>query len=95
MDRQLALVELLNAANRHYDDAYLSEYFDQVTGKAKEGSGDGLAEFVVRELRETFDEGSACKDQIGRALAAMQHAASDIQSAISGLRELEIECYNS
>jgi hypothetical protein len=51
------LPDLLNAANRNYRDGYISEYFDAKTGRAKRGgSGDTLAEFIVREIGEIFDE---------------------------------------
>lgn len=89
MELSLTLVELLNAANRRYDDSYLSEYFDRITGKPKAGSGDGLAEFIVRELRETFDEDSSRTNQIASAVATLQRAGNDIQNAINGLREIK------
>ena len=91
MKSRLTLIDLLNAANRRYDDGYLSEYFDQSTGKPKDGSGDGLAEFIVRELRETFKEEASRADQIASAVGTLQRASNDIQNVINGLRELEVE----
>lgn len=86
---RLALQDLLNGANRRYEDGYLSMYFDPATGKANAGTGDGLAEFIVRELREIFDESSTRKKQIALAIHTLQRASNDIQNAIDGLRELD------
>lgn len=84
----LSVSELLNAANKHYDERYLAEYFEQATGAAKAGAGDGLAEFIVRELRETFDEHSTRQAQVASAIRVLQNANKDIQNVIDGLREL-------
>lgn len=54
--RRLVLTDILNAANKYYGCGYLSMYFDPVSGQHRQGSGDSLAEFIVRELRENFDE---------------------------------------
>lgn len=86
---RLSLTELLNAANRAYDENYLSEYFDPATGKAKGGSGDSLAEFIVCELRQTFNQNSTRSQQVGLAVRVLERANRDIQNAINGLRELE------
>lgn len=95
MKSGLTLIDLLTAANRRYDDGYLSQYFDQITGRPKPGSGDGLAEFIVRELRETFEAESSRTDQIAAAIGTLQRASNDIQNAINGLRELEVEYFSS
>jgi hypothetical protein len=86
---KLTLPELLNAANRNYCDGYISEYFDATTGRGKKGSsGDTLAEFIVREIGQTFDEESSRKDQVRRAVRVLECAKVDLQSAINGLKEL-------
>ena len=53
--KRLSLFELLKIANEAYEDGYLAEYFDPDTGASRAGSGDTLAEFIVREIRDTFD----------------------------------------
>jgi hypothetical protein len=85
----LTLQDLLKGANLRYEDAYLSAYFDPSTGRARAGTGDGLAEFIVRELRETFDESATRAKQIALAIRTLQRAGNDIQNAIDGLGELE------
>jgi len=52
--KRLSLVELLNLANEVYDDGCLAEYFDSDTGTPRAGSGDTLAEFIVREIHDTL-----------------------------------------
>ena len=85
---ELKVVELLNAANKHYDENYLSVYFDVATGHCKQGSGDTLAEFIVCELRETFDRRRSREQQVAAAVRVLERAKRDIQRAINGLREL-------
>ena len=86
---RLTLTDLLNAANKHYDDSYLSVYFDVTTGGPRAGSGDTLAEFIVSELRESFDRESSGERQLAVAVRMLERAKDDIQNAIRGLQELE------
>jgi len=81
----MKLVELLKKANEGYDDGFLSEYFDEETGERLEGKGDTLAEFIVIELRETFDPDGDDEDQIGEAIHQMQNAKSDIEGVMAAL----------
>ncbi len=85
----LTLMDLLNAANEHYDENYLSMYFDVTTAGRRAGSGDTLAEFIVCELREGFDGRSSRERQVAAAIRVLERAKEDIQKAIVGLRELE------
>jgi hypothetical protein len=86
---KLTLTDLMNAANKHYDDSYLSVYFDMTTGRLRAGSGDSLAEFIVKELRENFDGESSRERQVAAAVQVLEGAREDIQNAIRGLKELE------
>ena len=86
---KLTLPDLLNAANKHYKDGYISEYFDATAGGASVGgSGDTLAEFIVREIAETFDIESSRSIQVRSAIRALECAKDDLQSVIDGLQEL-------
>jgi len=87
---RLTVMDLLNAANEHYDEKYLSMYFDARTGGRKVGSGDSLAAFIVCELRDNFDGRSSPERQVAAAVRALERAMEDIQNAILGLRELEL-----
>ena len=84
----LKLPDLLNAANKHYSESYLSRYFDVKAGGARRGSGDTLAQFIVRELREGFDPTYSREHQVAAAVQALERAKEDLQCAIDGLREL-------
>jgi hypothetical protein len=86
---RLTLMDLLNGANNHYDGSYLSVYFDAATGEPRTGSGDTLAEFIVCELRESFDGKSSRGRKVAVAVRMLERAKEDIQNAIDGLRELE------
>ncbi len=84
----LSLSDLLNAANKHYGEGYLSRYFDATTGRSKRGSGDTLAQFIVRELGEGFDSTDPRERQVAVATHALERAKKDLQRAIDGLLEL-------
>lgn len=86
---KLTLMNILNAANEHYDESYLSAYFDATTGEPIARSGDTLAEFIVRELRETFEEQSSRERQVATAVRVLDRAKDCIENAIVGLEELK------
>lgn len=84
----LTLPDLINAANKHYKDGCVSEYFEATTGGAKgSASGDTLAEFIVREICETFNRVSSRQNQVRTAVRALERAKEDLQNAIDGLRQ--------
>jgi hypothetical protein len=87
-DQRFTVADILNAANKHYDEGYLSTYFDGTTGRCKRGSGDTLAEFIVHELRESFEGRGTRQRKVAGAIRALERAKRDIQTAIAGLREL-------
>ena len=84
----LTLTDILHAANKHYGEGYLSRYFDAKTGRSRRGSGDTLAQFIVRELSNEFESTDPRDRQIAVATRALQRAQKDLQRAIDGLREL-------
>lgn len=84
--KRLSLVELLNLANEAYDDGYLAEYFDPDTGTPRAGSGDTLAEFIVREIRDTFDPNARRSAQLEEARRVLMNAIDDLESVIERLQ---------
>jgi len=80
----MQIKELLDLANKGYDDGFLSEYYDD-EGKLKEGFGDGLARFIVVELMETFDSDASEEEQRSTAMAAMDMARRDIEAVHTAL----------
>jgi hypothetical protein len=82
---RLTLVALLGLANEAYPDDELAGYFDPKTGEPRQGDGDGLAQFIVRELRDTFDRGASRDGQIEEARRCLNNAIREL--------ELVIECF--
>lgn len=78
--RSLTLPGLLRRAAEGYPD--LAAYFDAETGASVEGDGDGLALFIVRELKDTFDPESTYAEQIAEARRVLARAADDLQGAL-------------
>lgn len=80
------LVALLNIANEAYPDGYLAEYFDSETGERREGSGDTLAQFIVAELRDTFNAEASRDEQIREARLALSNAIDDLEGVMERLQ---------
>ena len=77
---RLSLVALLNLANEA--DAELAGYFDPNTGEPGEGDGDGLAQFIVRELRDTFERGATRDAQLEEARRCLNNAIRELEFVI-------------
>lgn len=87
--KHIAIIEILNAANKHYPEGYLSTYFNGITGRSTTGGGDTLARFIVGELLQTHDKKSSLKEQVAEAIQILDRCKNDVQSAIDGLLELQ------
>jgi hypothetical protein len=81
----MKLLELLNLANAAYPDGDLANYYDEETGKRKDGSGDGLAQFVVLELSETFTPNDDSVDQLENAAERIRTAIADLEAVATKL----------
>jgi hypothetical protein len=90
MRESFTIADILNAANKYYAERYLSTFFNGVTGALKFGDGDTLAQFIVHEISETYDQESSRGEQVAEALKVLERARRDIRKAIKGLRELPI-----
>jgi hypothetical protein len=83
------LGQLMAGANSKYPDEYLSQYFDMAREKfLTRGCGDGLARFIVVEIRETFEPAATDEAQVDEAIRVLEQGKKDLESAIRGLREL-------
>jgi hypothetical protein len=78
--QRLTLPGLLRKAAEGYPD--LTAFFDAETGAAVEGEGGGLALFIVRELKDTFDPEATYAEQIEEARRVLARAADDLQGAL-------------
>ena len=81
-ETNFSLAEMLNRANERYQDGYLSEYYDPATGEGRDGEGDTLAEFIVKEIRDTFDPNASREAQIKEAQRVLRIAIADLELVI-------------
>lgn len=81
-ETNFSFAEMLNRADEKYQDGYLSEYYDPATGERRDGEGDTLAEFIVKELRDTFDPNASRQAQIEEAQRVLRMAIADLELVI-------------
>jgi hypothetical protein len=82
----LTLLEILNIASSGYPDDFLKEYYSQETGKINEqGSGDTLAEFIVREIVETYDPDADKDAQVTEVCRVLRNGISDLEKVIAAV----------
>ena len=77
----MKLRKLLLLASSGYPDDFVRLYADRPNGN----HGDTLAEFIYRELQDTFDESATTQEQLAAAVSAMEkainkHNANDIKA---------------
>jgi hypothetical protein len=65
----MKLSTIINIANKAYPDGLVKQAFEEDTHV-----GDGLAEFIARELRDTYDETASSLDQLKEATRVMHSA---------------------
>ena len=78
----MKLKSLIKIVSKNYPDKLVETAFE--TGKPV---GDGLAEFIAQEIKETFDEKATSREQIFEANRAMTYALEEVQSVIKALEE--------
>lgn len=81
----MTLKELIETANNGFPDNYLAQYYDEQTGQPKEGHGDTLAEFIVKELAETFDSTASPWEQVSTAIGVIERAQEDMSGVLKAL----------
>lgn len=84
----MELKELLDVANEEYPDGFLDHFYDDDGNLTfeKDHSGDVLAEFIVIELMETYAPGRSDREDLDRAIEAMDKAKEDIDKVIKSLK---------
>jgi len=75
------LKDLIKIANKGYSDDLIIEYFEDPVRPSE----DGLAEFIVNELTDTFDPESPDEMQLHEAVRVMEMACVDIEGVINSL----------
>jgi len=89
-ERSLSLPTILNLASSGYPDDQLKLYYDEATGNFNEdGSGDTLAEFVVREIRETFSADLPKSEQLDEVCRVLRQAITDLESTVEAVEKAQ------
>ena len=87
----MTLDQVITVANEAYPDGRVSANYNGILRKAyREPQGDGLANFIVRELVETFDPKASRADQFRVAARAMMSAAREVHSVASRFEMLTV-----
>lgn len=89
----MKLNQLICKAAAVYPDGFVLKYWDMKKECPKENheGGDTLAQFIARELADTYDSEADDKMQAETAVRAMQAAASDITTVMDALRLMRQE----
>lgn len=77
----MKLTDLLALASSGYPDDSVQVYVEQ----PDEDHGDTLAEFVCRELQDTFEPGLPDVEQLAEARRVMENAIRDLQGVVQAL----------
>lgn len=81
----MKLNDLLEIAHRAYPEEHTRLCWDAKKQKVRTGTGDSLAEFVVREIADTFDADAPEENQLDAALSAMRWAYTELTTVIEAL----------
>ena len=81
----MKLNELLEIAHRAYPEEHTRLCWDAKKQKVRTGTGDTLAEFVVREIADTFDTDAPEENQLDAALSSMRWACTELTAVIEAL----------
>ena len=87
----MRLNELLEIVNAAYPDGATRACWDAKKRKARKDMGDTLAEFVVREIADTYDGMATNDEQLNDALEAMRRAAAELGAVIASLEKRKDE----
>ena len=81
----MKLNALLEIVHRAYPEEHTRLCWDAKKQKVRTGTGDSLAEFVVREIADTFDADAPEENQLDAALSAMRWACTELTAVIEAL----------
>jgi len=83
----MTLDELIDIVDKHYDDGLINAYYDPEKQQARDDLDldNQLAQFIVMEICDTFEEGAADPDQLREAVRVLEVAQDQLNSIIRGL----------
>ena len=89
----MTLNQLVCRAASAYPEAYVLTFWDALKEEPKSNpdAGDTLAEFIARELYDSYDEAAPDDEQLATAVKAMQSAADDLQAIAHALGNISRE----
>lgn len=79
-----ALLEIVHCA---YPEEHTRQCWDAKKQKVRTGTGDTLAEFVVGEVVDVYEESSTDDKRLGAALDALRWAAIELGAVITALEK--------
>ena len=83
----MKLNKLLEIVHRAYPDEMTRECWDSRSQRARSESGDTLAEFIVREIADTYDAEATDEAQLDEALRVTRRACTELTGVIEALEE--------
>ena len=81
----MKLNAILEIVHQAYPDEHTRRCWNTKKQKPQTGTGDTLAEFIVREIVDTFDADAGDTNQIDAALCAMRWASIELEAVIKAL----------
>jgi len=82
----MTLNELIALADKAYPDSMIERYWDAKKQRVRRNNfGDTLAQFIVGELSDTFDDDNSDEEQLKEAIRVMESAQREIGGVISAL----------
>jgi len=80
-------MKILVAADGAYPDGLVLQAFHALQGNG-DAPGDTLAEFVVREIADTYDAEADWEDKVTEAQRVMENAAMELESVSAVLYDM-------
>ena len=81
----MTLNELMEIVHGAYPDEQTRQCWDAKRQQARSDQGDTLAEFIVREIADTFDPDAPAEKQLDVALSEMRWACTELTAVIEAL----------
>jgi len=88
----MKLNDIMEVVDKAYPDGFTQNYWDASAKRPDPtGSGDTLAEFVVREIYETYDKRATSKQQLEEAARVMRRAEETLALVAEVLEHFDPE----
>ncbi len=87
----MTLNEIMDVVHEAYPDGFTRNYWDAGQQRPCDCDGDTLAEFIVKELTDTYDASAGDEEQLEEAIRVMERACGQIGDVIEAL---QAECFN-